>query len=156
MRSNKFIFILTLLTLVAGFSASAATELYQPNYWKNMMTNGAVTLTNGVSTNLSTRVFPITVRQGVGLAIFVTVRGNLGVGTSNAVLTFEATYDKTNWTTTGPLRVTNVLTSTTNVVGLTIIPPAQLDNVRQIRLSDFTHWHTNAVVLSNCVYSYKN
>jgi len=128
-------------------------EVFQPNFYVNVLTNGTEIVTNAQTKAVTTK--PFTVRQGKGFTVFPLVAGTNSTS-ANYILRCETTYDGTNFTTTGPLRLTNTLTSATATRHMFVVPASALDNVRAVKISHLINEHTNSIAFSNAVFSVSN
>lgn len=144
---------LLLLFALAAPPAATAAASSQPNYYDNVMTNGTAMLTNAQTLTVAAK--PFRLRQGTGLYVSPYFNGT-NTSSADAVFRFETTADGLNYTTTGPLRVTNSLTSSTAVRGGNFIPRDRLDNVRDVKLVSIQNYHTNSIFVTNCVLSQSN
>lgn len=146
---------LFLLAFALGLALSGAAQVYQPNFYSNVLTNGVLTVAAVTATDVSAITKPITVRQGKGIAFLPLVVGT-NTATANAVFKFNVTADGTNYTTTFPIQGTVALNGTTPARGYILIPNTSLDNVRAIRLDSITNAHTASIIITNVVASYSN
>jgi hypothetical protein len=89
---------------------------------------------------------------GRGLAVFPYFAGT-NASTANVILAFNVSYDGTNWSTTTPILLTNVMNGTTAVRGYHHIPASSLDNVRAIRLQTIQNAHNASLFVTNVVWS---
>jgi hypothetical protein len=152
-RRLRFLLVWLLGMTAIILATEARAEVFQPNFYVNALTNGTEIVTNAQSKAVTTK--PFTVRQGKGFTLFPYVDGT-NATSANYILRCETTYDGTNWTTTGPLRFTNALTSSTAVRHSFVVPASTLDNVRQVKISHLINEHTNSIAFSNAVFSVSN
>ena len=152
MRRTSVLTAVIIALLCLSFEARAQ---YQPNFWQNILTNGAITLTTGQISNTAAISKPITVRQGKGLAILPMLAGS-GASTSPTWFFFDVTADGTNWTTTQPLSFSVNANGTTLQRGYNLFAYTALDNVRQIRLAQATNATAVTIGVTNIVVSYSN
>lgn len=138
------------LALTVPPAASAAS---QPNYYDNVLTNGTATVTNLQTLGVTAK--PFTLRQGCGLYVSPYFTGT-NDSTTNVVFKFETTADGANYSTTGPLRVTNALNGTNAVRGAFFISNDTLDNCRAVKLVSIQNYHTNSISVTNVVLSQSN
>lgn len=151
----QLLIVVALLALLSALALPTlhAAENFQPNYYVNVLTNGTTTVAASSTSNITTR--PFVLRQGRGVSILPLQVGT-NASTANVIYRFEGTADGTNYTTTGPLLVTNALNGTTAVRGLAVIPPSQLDNLRAIKLVSIQNAHNAAINVTNVVLSQDN
>ena len=160
---------LAILALWEILPAQADTfSVYQPNFYRQDTNATPLTLTNGQAATFpagGTNSYKQTVRQNVGLSVFVTVISSNSVG-GTGKLGFDLTPDGTVYTTTQPLTftfptaaaVTGTLSTNTY---WTNWPSTVLNNVRQIQLTTATNAlvgggpATNSATI-NLRYSYSN
>jgi hypothetical protein len=151
----QLLLVIAVIGLLAALviPQARAAENFKPNYYFNVLTNGVTQVTNGQTLSVNTK--PFALRQGKGLAVLPYQVGT-NTSTADEVYRFEVTADGTNYTTTGPLRATNALNSTTAVRGYTLFPTAALDSIRAVKLVSIQNYHTNTITVTNVVLSQSN
>lgn len=127
---------------VQGFGA----DVFQPNYYKTYTT----TLTNGESRTLNVTNFQDTVRQGSGVALFMSVVAT-NAATTNVTAGLDVTPDGTTWTTVQPFTAQAYLNGTTASVVYSNWPamgsPPTLSNCRKIALTTLRNNHSATVTV---------
>lgn len=153
----QMLIVIAILGLLAalGIPTLHAAENFQPNYWKNVLTNGAVFISPGQTFTL-TNSAPFTLRQGRGLAVFPLWVGTNAGSVSNVILRAEVTADGTNYSTTQPYQTTNALNGTTATRPFFLFSAAQLNNVRAIKFTSVISTNLVSCILSNLVLSQDN
>lgn len=118
-----------------------------------VFTNATQTLTNAqtVTYNLD-----VTVRQNAGVAILPYFCATNSDANENVVFNFQVSADGTNFTTTTPFSLTNVLNGTTAVRGFHLLTADQLNHVQKLRLATIVNGHTNNIWVTNVTYSIRN
>lgn len=147
----KFLsFILTFCTL-AFFASLAPPACAQVGLVPRTttLTNIPGVIAASFSSNVNSGVFPI--YKGRGFSAFAKTAGTnaaLISGVTNTI-TFDVSFDGTNWSTAAPLALVSVFNGTTAVTGWTNFPPALVDNVRYGRVRTIYNGHTNSLFVSN-------
>ena len=94
-------------------------------------------------------------RQGKSLAVFPYF-ARTNSQTDAIILVFDVSYDGTNYNTANTISVTNLANGTTAVRGYRLILPTEVSAVAKIRLKTIANADTNAVFVTNVVYSWSN
>lgn len=110
------------------------------------LTNLPTLVAASFASNVNSGVFPL--YKGRGFAATVrTACTNAATGTN--AITFDLSWDGTNWTTTGPLLLAGTHNGTTAVLNFTNFPPTVVDNIRYGRVAQVRNGHTSPMFLSN-------
>lgn len=144
----KFLsFILTFCTL-AFFASLAPPACAQVGLVPRTvaLTNLPTVIAASFASNVNTGIFPLYKSRGFAVTT-KTACTNAATGTN--AITFDISWDGTNWTTTGPLLLAGTHNGTTAVINFTNFPPAVVDNVRYGRVRTISNGHTASMFLSN-------
>ena len=150
MKTKFFTAILALCTCLIFLAASppaCAQVGVVPR--TTVLTNIPGVIAASFSSNVNSGIFPL--YKGRGFSAFAKTAGTnaaLIPGVTNTI-TFDVSFDGTNWSTASPLALVSVFNGTTNVIAWTNFPPTLVDNVRYGRVRTIYNGHTNSLFVSN-------